>query len=448
MRRAFRFIAAGTLSTLLAAGNCLEAQEQKQKISDLDRERAAKMLDDMHDALKKNYYDATFHGIDINARLSEYKERLKKAETLGDAFRTVAAYLAGLNDSHTVFIPPRISYRAEYGYQLEMIGDNAFLTHVRPGFDAEEKLHVGDQVLSLNGFAVNRKDLWQLEYYLNLLDPKPATDFTLRDPSGKIRKEQVLTKYIERKLMKDLTAAGGFNDNYNLLFEEEKARHVLRSRYIEQGELIIWKMPVFELTDGEVDRLIGMARNHKKLILDLRGNPGGYDFTLQRMLGSFFDHDVKIGVRMTRKGEKPEIAKTRGNAAFKGDTVVIIDSSSASAAELFARIMQLEGRAKIIGDRSSGRVMESLYYPYHEGVDIQVFYGASITVADLVMTDGKSLEKVGVTPNEIVLPTGSQLAEGHDPVLARAAELVGITLDPMAAGKLFPFEWVPLEGHN
>lgn len=88
--------------------------------------------------------------------------------------------------------------------------------------------------------------------------------------------------------------------------------------------------------------------------------------------------------------------------------------------------------------------MESLYYPFQAGADIQVFYGASITIADLIMADGKSLEKNGVTPDEIVLPTASQLAEGQDPVIARAAELAGIKIDPAAAGKFFPFEWAPL----
>ena len=60
-----------------------------------------------------------------------------------------------------------------------------------------------------------------------------------------------------------------------------------------------------------------------------------------------------------------------------------------------------------------------------------------------MMTDGKSLEGTGVRPDEVVLPSALDLAAGRDPVLAHAAQLAGLSLDPVAAGKLFPFEWRP-----
>lgn len=435
---------AAALAILVGCPILFSAQEQQQAITPIQRQQAEDMLSDMREALKKNYYDPTFHGVDIAARYLTYKDRLKKSETLGDAFRTVAAYLTGLNDSHTFFIPPRLTYEAVYGYRVQIVGEACYITGVRPETDAATKLHVGDQVLSLDRFSVNRNDLWQLEYYLDDLAPKPASEFTIRDPSGNVRKEQVLTKYIERKRLKDLTAAGGFNDIYNLMFEREKLRHSLLSRFVERGDVMIWKMPAFILSDGEIDHFVDVARKHKALVLDLRDNAGGYVATLNHMIGSLFDHDVKVNTRVTRKGEKIEVAKSRGKAAFAGALFVLVDSRSASAAEIFARVIQLEHRGTVLGDHTSGSVMEALHFPFSSGMDIKVFYGASVTVADVLMADGKSLEKVGVTPDIILLPTGSELAEGQDSALSRAAELAGLKMDPLAAGKLFPYEWAPL----
>ena len=65
----------------------------------------------------------------------------------------------------------------------------------------------------------------------------------------------------------------------------------------------------------------------------------------------------------------------------------------------------------------------------------------SVTVADVLMPDGARLEKVGVMPDERMIPSQQDLAAGRDPVLAHAASLAGATLTPEAAGKLFPREW-------
>jgi C-terminal processing protease CtpA/Prc len=438
--RAFAFLA---LSFLFAADAGAPAQQSAQQtIKPEQRHLVEGMLENIHEALKKNYYDSSFHGVDVDARYKEYDQRIKKAETLGDAFRVVAAYLSGLNDSHTFFVPPRRSYVVDYGYRMQMVGDACYVTEVRPGSDADQKIHAGDQIISLDGYAISRGDLWQLDYYLSQIAPKPMTGMTVRSPSGETRKVVIATKYTKREEHSVLVGPM-LNDFWSQKLDREKEQHLLRQRFVEQGDVLFWKMPAFAVEESEVDRMIRIARTHKTLILDLRGNPGGYVTTLVRLVGSVMDHDVTIATRVMRKGQKPEITKSKSKNLFTGNLIVLVDSKSASAAELFARVVQLEHRGTVVGDRSSGSVMEALFYSFDDYSGVLVFYGASITSADLIMADGKSLEKVGVTPDVPLLPSAVQLAAGEDPALSKAAELAGVKLDPVAAGKLFPFEWAP-----
>jgi hypothetical protein len=86
-------------------------------------------------------------------------------------------------------------------------------------------------------------------------------------------------------------------------------------------------------------------------------------------------------------------------------------------------------------------VMEARGYQHQVGMDVVVIYYASVTVADLVFADGTRLEGRGVVPDEIVLPTGADLAGRRDPALARAITLAGHDITPEAAGRVFP----PLE---
>ena len=88
-----------------------------------------------------------------------------------------------------------------------------------------------------------------------------------------------------------------------------------------------------------------------------------------------------------------------------------------------------------------GAVMMSRRYDHMIGDNSGIFFGSSITIADIIMTDGKSLERTGVTPDELLLPSGEDLAAGRDPVMSHAASLCGVTITPEKAGALFPIEW-------
>ncbi len=75
------------------------------------------------------------------------------------------------------------------------------------------------------------------------------------------------------------------------------------------------------------------------------------------------------------------------------------------------------------------------------GVESIVPYGMNMTNADVIMTDGKSLEHLGVTPQLEILLTGADITAQRDTVLANTFQLCGETVTPEQAGKFFPYKW-------
>jgi carboxyl-terminal processing protease len=431
--------AAGLLMATLFAATAVPAQQQATLTKD-EQFRISGMMRDAYNDVKKYYYDPKLQGLDWEARYQQYTAMIGKAHNLGEGFRIVAAFLSGLKDSHTFFTPPERSTRYDNGYRSAIVGDACFITQIRPNTDAAAKLHIGDQVELLDGFNMNREDFHDLEYFLKTLAPQAAEQLDLKSPEGERRRVVVNSLVKVNKRVMDLTDNA---DYYQLIRRDENEDHASRSRIVENGDAAIWKLQRFDLELAEVEKAVGIVKRHQTLILDLRGNPGGYTDTLKTITGSLFDREIKIADRVGKKDSKPMIAKRQGGP-FGGKLIVLVDSDSASAAELLARVVQIEHRGTVIGDRSAGAVMEARHYTETQGMDTKILYGFSVTEANLIMGDGKSLEKTGVTPDEVLLPTGADLAAGRDPVLAHAAELAGVKLDPAAAGKMFPFEWAPL----
>ena len=415
------------------------AQQPSSKISKQDRDQVLAMLDSISADVKKHYYDAKLHGIDWDANIKNFREKIVNASSLNRGLSEVAAAVDVLNDSHTFFIPPPRPYKHDFGWQIAMVGQKCLVLRVRPQNDAENKgIRRGDQVLAINGFIPGRDNLWKLDYIFNILRPQPALHISLLSPSGENKNVELIAAMRALPKMTDLTGEGIFDYIRKLEYQEELGR----MRYVEtDDDLMILKFPEFAFTQFEVDSMMRKARKHKTLIIDLRGNPGGSVVTLNEFLGNLFDHDVKICDRVTRDNSKPQLAKSRKQNAFGGTLIVLVDSKSASASEVLARVVQIERRGTVLGDKSAGAVMEARHYPYHNGFETIVPYAASITEADLVMTDGRSLEHVGVLPDVLLVPTASDLAAGLDMVMARAVVLGGGKMTPEAANQLFPYEW-------
>jgi carboxyl-terminal processing protease len=457
-----------SVGLMLVVGLLLAGQAQsvwaQRNLEGLQRERARRMLKYIADDIRKHYYDSRFHGVNLDERIREADQKIQQATSLGEAYAGIYGMLEWLHDSHTFFLPPDRPLKVSYGFQMQMVGDADLVTEIQPGTDAATKLKTGEQVLTVEGYRTDRATLWEMMYYFNRLSPVAALHLRLRSPDGTEHEAVVQAKLVPGKRIVDLSGTSGSFDIQDLIRQEEAEIHLLRQRHEEMGDvLMIWKMPEFDLDGGDVDKMFDRARRHRTLVLDLRGNPGGNVETLARMVGNVFDHEVKLGDRTGRKDMKPLLSKSRGKDAFRGKLIVLIDSNSASASELFARTIQLEHRGIVMGDHSSGSVMESRVYTYQfessampAGVlgeqfpayadqsSTMIFFACAITDADLIMADGKSLEHNGVTPDEVILPTARDLAAGRDPVLSRAAALADVNLDAAAAGMLFPFEWQPM----
>jgi carboxyl-terminal processing protease len=402
-----------------------------------DRNRGIVMLQLTKDYLKEYYYDPAYHGMDVDARFKAAEEKINQAVSLGQIMGVIAQTLAELNDSHTFFVPPPRPVDVDYGWKMQMIGDACFVVAVKPGSDAEAQgLKPGDEVLTLDGFKPTRDNIWKMEYSFNVLRPQPGKHIVVRTPDGQQRDLALKAKVEKRPKQVNIT------EFYNAINDEAEDEKKL-PRYFDAGDALIWKLREFGLTESKVDDMMKKAHDKKALILDLRGNGGGYETTLKRMVGYVFDHEINIGLAKSRKESKAVKAKTRGEKSFKGQLFVLIDSNSGSAAELFARVVQLEKRGLVLGDRSAGAVMRSIFRPGLLG-DMSsgnmIPYGASVTDSEITLSDGKSLEHIGVIPDETVLPTAADLAAKRDPVIARAAALAGVELTAEKAGTLFPLE--------
>jgi carboxyl-terminal processing protease len=428
-----RLTLAGFL-VLICAAPYAAAQTLDTPLSKRDREWLKHVLWTVRDDIRKNYYDPAFNGLDLDRRFQEAERKLDAAPNRNYAMADIAGAVSALNDSHAYFLPPSRPYTHDYGWRMQAEGDSdCFITTVRPGSDAEKKgLKPGDQLLSVAGFSAIREDVWKIEYVYSVLRPQLGLRLVVRTPDGAMRQLDTMAD-IRNKPWDPWK----WEDQYIAAIKQH------RPRTVEYGkDAIIYRLPDFAFNPDSANEMLDKIRGHQALVLDLRGNPGGYVEFLSRFLGGMFDHEVKIGDRVGRKPLHAQLTKSRGDKAFQGKLVVLIDSQSASAAEIFARVVQLEKRGTVVGDRSSGMVMESKVYPHEiETMAGMIHYAVSITDANMIMTDGKSLEHTGVLPDERIVPSAADLAAGRDPALARAAELVGIKLTPEEAGKLFPAQW-------
>ena len=146
------------------------------------------------------------------------------------------------------------------------------------------------------------------------------------------------------------------------------------------------------------------------LIIDLRGNHGGLIGMIAGLSGLLETDPLLFGSMQTRQGSSPMVAFPQ-RSPYTGALVILVDSTSQSAAEMFAAGLQESGRAFVVGEISAGNVIPSAIIKLPTGGLLQ--YG----FAKYVTPHGAVLEGRGVIPDWIIRATRRTILISGDPQL-------------------------------
>lgn len=157
-----------------------------------------------------------------------------------------------------------------------------------------------------------------------------------------------------------------------------------------------------------------------KLILDLRGNPGGYLDSAVDIASWFLAGGKTIVTEDYGDDRKSEIYRSRGYNRFsdKLKFIILIDEGSASASEIVAGALQDHGRAKLVGSQSFGKGS------VQEAIKVTSDTLLKITVAKWLTPNGISISEKGLTPDYKVEITKKDMENKKDPQLDKAIELL------------------------
>jgi C-terminal processing protease CtpA/Prc len=422
----------------LAGSASLAAQQQgaATTVREQDRVRGHRMLQKLRETLERYYYDSTFRGIDLAGHVRRTDSAIDRATSIPEMTGALAEFLHVLDDSHTRFYPPGLRVRVDYGWSWMMIGEDCHVMTVKDKSDAQKAgLRVGDKVLAIDGIRPTRQNLSLIGYVYHSLSPRPGMRLVVQGDSGGQRDLRFTSQMTELPPVRDLKDLEAQRRAW-----EEAERATPRHQWREFDSVLVWRLPSFMYQDPQIDRLMERARRHRWLILDLRGNSGGAIEAVLRLLGHFFPEPFDAFTTVRRDSTSQERVVPRGGAPYTGEAIVLIDSRSASASELTSRVLQMRGRATLVGDRSAGAVMGSYFIPLSLGSIFEervLPFAMSVTVMDGIMPDGARLEKAGVIPNVAALPTGADLAAKRDPAMQFALEMAGVRMTAEEAGKVF-----------
>lgn len=426
--------------------------------------------------LNEYYFDRTFNNLNWASIKAEYEPRARAAKTDAELYRILDEMLDRLGSSHLAIIRPEVFEEIErakaaakvrqekynsrlisgaaspeedeedppnfddplarygIGIDLRILNGQFVITRIKRNSAAEyaglktgfviekvNELSLPELLLRLTVYGHSRSLMNQLpeELVTNFINGEKDTsvDLTYLD-QGDVRKQVS----IQRELLKGQTISVGKNfPEKRMEFEAEPLND--ETAYIRFSQ---FAMPVIE----KFCAAIGQFRDKKGLIIDLRGNSGGIIASAIGLGGMLTETQLDLGASIYKTGEERLLASPKLKN-YKGRIVLLVDETTASAAEMFAVSFQESGRALVVGEKTAGATLPSTVIDLPTGAVMQY------PIANYRSGKGAFLEGKGITPNFVVSLDRKSLVSGTDTQMQKALSLIAED-KAFAAAKLPP----------
>jgi carboxyl-terminal processing protease len=317
----------------------------------------------------------------------------------------ISGLAASVGDPYTVFFPPEENklFSEDISGSFSGIGaeigiKDKILTVISPMKDSPSfraGLKAGDKILKINGESTSNITI---DKALSLIRGEKDTAVTLTALS----EGEKATKEI--KIIRDIISVPVI-DTQDL----GDGIFLIKFYSFSEKSASLFKKALKEFIDS----------GNRKLVLDLRGNPGGYLNSAVDIASWFLDEGKTI-VSEDFEGNRDTIVyRSHGPKVFNNlPFVILVNGGSASASEILAGALQEHGIAKIVGEKTFGKGS------VQELVNITDNTSIKVTVAKWITPNGKSLSSSGLDPDFVVPITIKDIESGKDPQLEKAIELL------------------------
>jgi carboxyl-terminal processing protease len=336
--------------------------------------------------------------------LVSQKYLMRPVDTKKMVYGAIRGMVASLDDPYTEFLPPVLNENF----------DNQ-LNGKYEGIGAELDLR-DDQLVIVAP-----------------LDGSPAKEAGLK-PGDKILKIEDTVTFgmtVTEAVMK-IRGQGGTSVKLTIQSGEDQPREITLTRRVIKVASVKWedkgdgtayiRISRFgEDTNANWDKAISEINIKMKqldaVVIDLRGNPGGYLQSAVHIAGEFFRNKAVVIEEDASGKQTPYETKRIGNLQKIPGVYVLIDGGSASSSEILAGALRDNIKAVLVGEKSFGKGT------VQEPIDFSDKSSLHVTIAKWLTPSKFWVHKVGLTPDHDVKITDEDLKAGKDPQLEKALEL-------------------------